>query len=124
MKKISSLLLILALSCTKHDLGSDCIQLKNGVSNNNINDVSSSVNLFIAKLGSKAHTNQNLIALAQIISTNCSLDVEVLCYGCIYTLPAQSELKISFFASGNYVSKVIDISENSSGEMKFANMHE
>ena len=121
---MSSLLLILALSCTKHDLGSDCIQLKNGVSNNNINDVSYSVNQFIAKLGSRAHTNQNLIALAQIISTNCSLDVEVLCYGCIYTLPAQSELKISFLESGNYVSKVIDISENSSGEMKFANMHE
>lgn len=52
------------------------------------------------------------------------MDVEVLCYSCIYTLPAQSELKISFFAFGNYVSKVIDISENSSGEMKFANMHE
>ena len=124
MKKWPCLLLLLALSCTKQDLGSDCKSLQEGITSNDVNKVNSSISKFIAELSYKTHTSENLTSLAQKISASCSVNVDVLCYGCINTLPAQSELTVSFSSAGTTVTKVIDISESSSKEMKFVNMHD
>jgi hypothetical protein len=91
---------------------------------NDVNRVKSSISKFIAELPNKTHTSENLTALAQKISANCSVNVDAICYGCVYTLPAQSELTVSFSSVGTTVTKVIDISESSSKEMKFVNMHD
>ena len=93
------------------------------MTDNNTQSVGIAVNSFIATLGSKTHTSENLTALAQKISSGCDVNVEVKCYACIYTLPAQSELRIYFSSSHTTVTRIIDISETSSSEMKFKYMH-
>jgi hypothetical protein len=123
MKKLP-LLLVIVLSCSKQDIGSDCGRLKSGVNSNNIERVGASINNFIAGLGSKAHTSENLTALAKKVAAKCDVKVEVLCYACIMTLPEQSELRVTLSSAGSTITKVIDISQNSSNEMKFVNMHD
>jgi hypothetical protein len=124
MKKLPLLLLVIVISCSKQDIGSDCERLKSGVNSNNIESVGASINNFIAGLGSKAHTSENLTALAKKVSAKCDVEVEVLCYACIMTLPEQSELRVTLSSAGSTITKVIDISQNSSNEMKFVNMHD
>lgn len=124
MKQWPYLLLLIAISCTKQDLELNCNSLKEGIISNDINRVKLSFSNFIADLEDKTHTSQNLTSLAQNISSSCSIKVDVLCYGCIKTLPAQSELKISFSSSGATITKVVDISEENSREMRFINMHD
>lgn len=124
MKSLLYLLFMLTISCTKQDLESDCNNLKEGIISNDINRVSATFSNLIAELANKTHTSQNLNSLAQKISSSCSIKVDVLCYGCIKTLPAQSELKVSFSSSGATIIKVVDISEESSKEMRFINMHD
>src|SRR5688500_703739 len=123
MKNSPCLLLLVALSCTKQDLKSNCKSLKEGIINDDVNKVNSSISKFVDELANKTHTSDNLTLLAQKISAGCSVKVEVLCYGCIYTFPAISEITVSFSTAGTTITKVIDISENSSKEMKFTNMH-
>ena len=80
----------------------------------------------ISSLPSKAHTQQNLQALASALSNKCGLTAKVLCYSCIYTLPEQSEIRISIPDGINIVNKTIDISSTSISNktMKFVGMHD
>src|SRR5215203_6445527 len=70
MKKWSYLLLLIALSCTKQDLKSDCKSLKEGITSNDVNRVNSSISKFIGELSNKIHTNENLTSLAKKISAS------------------------------------------------------
>jgi hypothetical protein len=128
MNKWLYLLLMLTICCTKQDLEQnlepDCKNLQEGIISNDISRVDSSFSNFIADLANKTHTTENLTSLAQKISNRCSVKVDVSCYKCIKTLPEQSHLKVSFSRSGAIIKKVIDISEESSKEMRFVNMHD
>ncbi len=52
---------------------------------------------------------------------DCISDVEVICISGIYTLPAQSELAISFISNGESVNLIMDISM--SEPLKFSGYH-
>ncbi|MBB1285330.1 hypothetical protein HRH25_13180 [Flavisolibacter sp. BT320] len=124
MKIGPCLLLLLAVSCTKQDLESNCSTLKEGITGNDVARVKLSISRFIAALPNKKHTNENLLAMTQKIEAGCSVIVDAVCFSCIYTLPAQSEISVSFSLSGTTVRKVIDISETDAKEMRFVNMHD
>ena len=124
MKKWTFLFLLFALSCSKPKQQAECVDLKEGIKGNDIARVSAYFADAIDGLPNKSHTMANLAILAQKISVNCSVTVEVVCYACIETLPEQSEIRITFSSSGSAITKLIDISQDSSMEMKFANMHD
>ncbi len=118
-------LVITAGSCKKDTLQKvDCEKLKQGILADNKDQVRSEINSLINNLSSAANTPENLTALAQAISAQCDITATVLCFGCIYTLPSQSEIRLATSLSGTAVSRTVDISYDSENKMKFVSMHE
>jgi len=61
-------------------------------------------------------------SLTEIIISSCNINASIFCTECIKTLPAQSEIIISFSVSGIKYSKVIDIVSGS--RLEFGGMHD
>jgi hypothetical protein len=61
--------------------------------------------------GLKKNTpNENLEKLADWLECKSCVDnADVICNSCIYTLPAQSELRVDFNSSGQKITKTLDI---------------
>jgi hypothetical protein len=53
---------------------------------------------------------------------NCVADAEIICKSCIYTFPAQSELKVRFIVNGQPTDKILDISM--SEPLRFRSYHD
>ena len=121
-------LFLLVTGCEKESPGEEkeCQQLQNAFIASDVDKVKEAVTKAINSLPSKTHTEQNLNALALLLSNKCRIKAEILCYACIKTLPEESELRISIIAGNNILHKTIDISAFSTTDdkMKFVNMHE
>lgn len=80
----------------------------------------------ITSLPSRAHTQDNLIALTSLLAGDCGITTEVRCFGCIKTLPEQSEIRVSVTDGTQFFYKIIDISATSITDetMKFVAMHD
>lgn len=125
MKHFSSVILILTVillisGCKKEsDDGFDCSRFKQGVIANDKDKVATSLGGLLTSY-SRANVNQ----LAEAVSSQCGINATVLCFDCVYTLPAQSELKISFTEGGTTIDKVLDISYSSGNKMRIVGMHD
>lgn len=94
---VIAFLLLFATGCSKENLRKeDCEKLRQGIVANNIDEVRNEINGFIANLPSDNNTLENLDKLAQAISSQCRITATVLCFGCIKTLPEQSEIRFHF----------------------------
>ena len=120
--KYSSLIIILALifgSCKKDALSiSDCDNLKKGLIAEDVNIVRKAL-----KDELTFYSRDNLNKLSVTISNQCNIAVSVGCYNCIYTNPAQSELKVLLNQSGISIGKVIDITYTSTNKMSIVGVH-
>ena len=126
MKQILLILIcsLSVFSCDKDVISASCESLKDGILNDDIDKVRSTINNFIDGLGSKVYTEANLTALVQKISSQCNVSCEIVCFDCIQTLPSQSEITIVINSGGATVAKKIDISYSASNTMTFRNMHD
>lgn len=115
---------LLFVSCKKERADSNCERLQDGIVANNVDKVKAAVNKAISQLQSRDHTAGNLSSLATVLSSRCDATAEVLCFSCIYTNPAQSEIRVSINLGGTILTKVIDITDSVSNKMVFWNMHE
>jgi hypothetical protein len=116
---------VATLSGCKKDISTqECQKLKDGMVLNNTEEVKTVITQFINHLPSKTHTQQNVENLAASISANCAISAQVLCFGCIKTLPEQSEIRLSFMSSGTSIQKTIDISYTPDNEIRFVHMHD
>src|SRR6185503_5004322 len=97
MKKLILILICcqLVFSCDKDEISGSCETLQDGVVNNNIDKVRSAINGLIDRLASKRYNETNLTALVQKISSQCNVSCTIVCFDCIRTLPAQSEIRIA-----------------------------
>jgi hypothetical protein len=121
------LILFFALFITsgcKKDLDNSCRELREAIQTNDISKAGSAITRFIKRLPSDVNSSENLQHLATTISDNCSLTAQVLCFGCIQTLPEQSEIRITLNSGSTSLSKTIDISYTSNNRMKFVYMHD
>ena len=107
-------------SCKKETLKpSDCDALKRDLIAKDVHGVIDVLgNLLII------HSRENLDKLAVTVSEQCNITASKLCFNCIYTEPAQSEIKFSFSHSGTTVERVIDISYNKENKMKIVGVHD
>lgn len=119
-----SIIAVTTLGCKKDFSDQECRELKDAMATNNIDAVKTIITQSITRLPSQNNTQQNLDALATSLSGQFTISAEVLCFGCIQTLPEQSEIKLSFISSGSPIYKIIDISYSPDNKMKFVNMHE
>lgn len=125
-RKLSILIAIFLLgshlSTCKKILDSNYYQLNSenlqtGIVNYNSEIVCTEITKLLLDLKSKPSADdkfghaENLNKLIDRINSNCrNVAAELLCYACIYTLPPQSELKLSTDSSGVEVARVLDIS--------------
>jgi len=79
---------------------------------------------YVNGLSSQKYTRENLEKLNAALSGQCVTTAELLCFSCIYTLPAQSEIKVSIFYQGTLLYKVFDISYTPDNKIKVVNMHD
>lgn len=121
--KYSAVIVLLALtsgSCKKDALNtSGCDKLRKGLIAEDVNMVSNALSDELA-----IYTQENLKKLSVTISNKCNITASVACFDCIYTYPAQSELRVLINQSGTLIEKIIDISSTSANKMKIVNVHD
>ncbi len=122
---ILMILLFVTAACKKEGRSKpDCATLKGAVMTDDIAKTGTQINAFIHSLPSDTSTAENLNNLAKLLSAQCGITATVSCFNCIKTLPAQSEMRLSFFAADTTVSRTIDLSYTPQNEMVFVYLHE
>jgi hypothetical protein len=128
IRRITSMFLagfLFLSSCSKDTLSADCNGLRNSIIAGDVNSAMIALTGFIRNLPSDEHSEINLERLVASLNSNCSVVAEKLCFGCIMTLPAQSEIRIQFFDNGSVVKKTFDLSNPPGGNtMIVLNMHD
>jgi len=121
--KYSLLIVILVLilgGCKKDALsGSGCDSLGKGLIAEDVTVVSNAL-----KDELTIYSRENLDKLSATISDKCNITTAEACFNCIYTEPAQSELRVLVNQSGTSVEKVIDISYTSANKMRIVSVHD
>jgi predicted Fe-S protein YdhL (DUF1289 family) len=115
---------ILSLGCKKDFSERQCQHLKDEMIADNKQEVIKLLNEKVSQLPSTTYTKENLNKLAASISDECGITTQVLCFGCIQTLPEQSEIRFSFTQAGTTTAKTIDISYTSNNQIKIVSMHD
>jgi hypothetical protein len=67
------------------------------------------------------HYNSYLEVINRL--NNCGLNAVGICYGCIDTLPAMSEIRVSINTGTGSITRIIDLSRDASGRFVCKNMH-
>ena len=118
-------LLSTAFSCSKEDSdGDQCQELRDGVTNSNVEQVKHVITQFINGLPSKDYTEENINNLVRVIEDYCDGSAALLCFDCVQTLPSQTEIQIWYPGTSGLVNKTIDITYTTNNDMKFSNLHD
>ena len=112
------------LSCNKEEIAHvDCERLQHGISTSDKEEVKAVITKFINNLSSKKYSQQNINNLVNSINQQCEASASVLCYDCIYTIPSQTEIRVTCSTPGGPVDRTIDLSYTTNNEMVFRNLH-
>lgn len=109
--KIVILLTFVVTSCKKENVKcSDDTEFCSFVDKAAYNNTCSIINKYLSRQKKKLSDNEKLEQLRDWLKCkSCVYDAEILCNSCIFTNPAQSELKVSFIVNGQQVEKCLDI---------------
>ena len=127
-----SLCFLLLVSCEKPEETptADCSQLKWGLMMRDSEVLTVQINYLLNDLEPESSTTDglghgdNLEILIDRMTTQCdSIEAEILCYACIKTLPAQSEIAVHIDSAGTYLSRTIDILTPGDGAMTYFANH-
>jgi hypothetical protein len=133
LKQIVVLLILMTVSCKQKDdftkFGLDCDLLKNGIINLDNSILRTEIAKLTLDLTPKPVPNDDLghvVNFDSLISriNSCSkIHADIFCYGCIKTLPRQSEILIKTDSSGILVQRIIDITTSEKLNLEFAGSH-
>lgn len=107
-----------------------CETLVDGLLLGNNQKVETQINIICSQLVptpdvlDTAGLRKQIDKMVSILIKNCNVEANVLCYGCIKTLPPQSEVRLSFTHNGGLYHKIIDISSPENHVLRFAGMHD
>ena len=124
--KLILLICIIAFAgCKKDQQQHLCEELTEAMVINDLATVKTIITDHINQLPSQEHTAENVHKLAASLSGQCASG-DVLCYGCIKTLPEMSEIRLTFQSSGTTMHRIIDLSNTTvtNTKMMFVSMHE
>lgn len=121
---IPVLLIIVAASCRKDEMqAANCDNLQRAIFAGKPDEVETEINRICSSLINAPDSHEGLKALTDKISSQCKVNANTLCYDCINTLPAQSEIRISVIDVDLQKDKIIDIIR-SGDKFVFAGMHD
>jgi hypothetical protein len=122
---IFSFMVLLLNSCKKETTdNTNCIKFKEAIEATNIEQTRTAIDNYINNLPSQDYTEQNINNLTHVISNACNITSGIYCFDCVYTLPSQTEIWVSFISGGATIKKTIDISYSADNKMKFVNLHD
>ncbi|MEO8711802.1 MAG: hypothetical protein ABI405_06735 [Parafilimonas sp.] len=105
---LAFLIIFLLLDCNKElsDTGTNlnCESLQQGLLNNDAAIVDS----LLGNLLDMDYSEENLIKLADTISKSCDIQATLVCFDCIETLPAQSDITLTFLDNGDSTVRELD----------------
>ena len=122
-------LCILAASCEK-DPSNRCEGLKGAVQTDDLATIKEIVTRLAADLRPQPTANDpdghrdNFYTLIDRLNGECDITAEALCYACVQTLPATSEIKLTIALGTHSVVRILDVRPNQSNELICSNMHE
>lgn len=130
MKKIilifNAILLLTTIltSCKKDNVKcSDDTEFCAFVNKEEYNNTGSIIDKYLSRQKESLSDNEKLEQLRDWLKCkSCVSNAEILCNSCIYTNPAQSELKVLFIVNGQQVEKVLDIIMDK--PLKFRTFHD
>lgn len=115
--------IVVISGCSKdRDQSGDCNKLQQAIVSGNPDEVETEINKICVSLTGVEDSRQGLETLTNKISSFCNINAEALCYNCIYTMPGQSEIMLSFMNAGVQKNKIIDIIY-SDNKFSFRGMH-
>lgn len=136
MKRILFFLLVLATytGCSKSKEEAsqpiNCVELKQAMINDDVASVKELINEIAAAIKAPIGLNEFdsykflIDELARRIKTNCTIAIELVCYACIDTLPAQTEVRLKFLTSVTSIEKTLDLIVTDDGKVRCVNMHD
>jgi hypothetical protein len=133
MKKLLTLLLLTGLlSCEKQDIESlDCDLFITGLNTMDENILKSEIEKLTVDLSphpsdeDRIGHSGNLQTLIDRLNAGCDgYSVSLICYACIETYPAQSEILVDFFVGGSKQTITIDIHTPENDILRFAGIHQ
>jgi hypothetical protein len=86
------------------DSALNCDLLQQGLIANDASMIRSS----LGNLLNTDYSEENLSKLADTISKSCDIEAVLVCFECIETLPAQSDMTLTFMYNGNSITKELD----------------
>lgn len=126
--------LLMFAACKKNKLDPaafNCQNFKTGIMNDSSDMVGIEVNKLCEDLMPVAATPadeygqaQNINILVQRLSEKCDVTATLVCYACIETLPAQSEITISINQNGTVYNRTLDITVTQQNMLIYNGMHE
>jgi len=124
-------LAFLFLGCEK-DNSARCEGLKVAVQNDDIATVRYIVNRLAADIKMQASTtiadpegyHNSYLMLIDRLNDECDMKALGVCYACIDTLPATSEIKLIIFTGSRTMTRIIDVRVDREGTLVCTNMHE
>ena len=137
MREILRLLLVFTIfftiTCEKKDEsvdhGLDCDLLKNGIIYHDNSIVKTEITKLTLDLSPKPIANDNLGHLVNFeklisrINTCRIIHAEMICYGCIKTLPAQSEILVKTDSSGIQIQRILDVKTSEISNLEMLSIH-
>ena len=109
----------------------NCVNLQNSLTALDSEKVNMEINKLTADLfpdptpEDEVGHSANLERLIQRIDENCGeLDVALICYACIETLPPQSEIKITYTVEEEIIEKIVDIASPKNGSLESVGIHQ
>ena len=73
--------------------------------------------------GDELGHNQNMLTLSSRLNNIIGIESQVLCYACVETLPALSEILIKVDSTGKVVNRVVDICTSADSALSFMDLH-
>ncbi len=111
---------LLLFGCKKEALtATGCELFLRGLASNNANVVRIAL-----KPSMTAYSQENLNKLIAEIAKGCTITAASLCFDCVYTNPAQSEITFTFTYAGVSMQKIVDISRTLENKMKIVGVHD
>ncbi len=112
-------------SCDKQVSDQLCSALKDSFASNNQELVKLQMQQLITGIPPVTGNSFTHLDAAVQKLNSCGMNASVVCYGCIQTLPEQSEVNIHFSYRGNTIHYILDFSTAAStGKLVFLNYHE